>query len=77
MTDKGRYYIIVFDRDAYDNIIRHELFCFPNGTYFYNNPIHINSNKVNKYKHIFNIISSLFHICYVFTTTSRRNTMIN
>lgn len=40
---KGRYYIIIFDKNENGNIIRTDLFGFPNGTSFINIPIHINS----------------------------------
>ena len=40
---EGRYYIIIFDKNENGNIIRTDLFGFPNGTSFINIPIHINS----------------------------------
>lgn len=40
---EGRYYIIIFDKDENGNKIRTDLFGYPNGTYFDNSPIHINS----------------------------------
>ena len=42
---EGKYYIIIFDKTNNGDIRRHELFGFPNGTYFYNSPIHINTSK--------------------------------
>ena len=40
---EGKYYIIIFDKNENGDIIRHDLFGYPNGTYFYNHPIHINT----------------------------------
>jgi|SaaInlStandDraft_6_1057023.scaffolds.fasta_scaffold00865_4 hypothetical protein len=41
----GKYYIIIFNKNDKGDIIRHDLFEYPNGTFFYNSPIHINTNK--------------------------------
>ena len=42
---KGRYYIIIFDKNETGEQIRHELNHVPNGTCFINSPIHISTKE--------------------------------
>ena len=42
---EGRYYIIILEENENGNIIRDQLFEFPNGTPFNHSPIHINSKQ--------------------------------
>jgi hypothetical protein len=42
---QGRYYIIQFHKNVNGDLIRPDLFDFPNGTHFYNPPLHINTTR--------------------------------
>jgi hypothetical protein len=42
---EGRYYIIQFHKNENGELIRPDLFDFPNGTHFCNAPLHYNSTR--------------------------------